>query len=49
VVGIYLLLGNGCVFMGPPRDYVSGTEPNQSENENGASSRQSRKKGSAED
>jgi hypothetical protein len=40
-------------FMGPPRDYIRGTEQNQmsprTENENGASPRQSRKKGSAED
>jgi hypothetical protein len=40
--------------MGPPQDYVSGVETNQirmreRETENGASPRQSRKKGSAED
>jgi hypothetical protein len=38
--------------MDPPRDYISGTEQNQiheNENEDGASPRQSRKKGSAVD
>jgi hypothetical protein len=53
MVRIYPLLGNGYVFMGPPRGYISGTEPNQEredkKNENGASPLQSRKKGSAED
>jgi hypothetical protein len=37
--------------MGPPRVYISGTELNQerqTENENGVSPWQSRKKGSAE-
>jgi hypothetical protein len=53
VVRIYPLLGNGCVFYGPSLDYISGTEPNEirereRENENGASPRHSRKKGSAE-
>jgi hypothetical protein len=33
--------------MGPSRDYISNTEQNQ--NQNGASPRQSRKEGSAED
>jgi hypothetical protein len=52
VVGIYPLMGNGCVFYGPPRDYISGTELNQMrmrENESGTSPRQSRKEGSPED
>jgi hypothetical protein len=46
---IYPLLGNGCVFKGPSRDYISGTEPKKEEgNEKWAGPRQSRKKGSAE-
>jgi hypothetical protein len=51
VVRMYPLLGNGCVFYGPPRNCINGTEPNQirNENENGASPWQSRKKGSAKD
>jgi hypothetical protein len=38
-------------FMDPPPHYISGAEPNQirmTQNENGASPQQSRKKGSAE-
>jgi hypothetical protein len=29
IARIYPVLGNGYVFYGPPRDHVSGTEPNQ--------------------